>query len=53
MQVPNVPSNGIVAPCRRGRKLRRYGVAVGEVPDPLPRLARPLHWDEKLSVRVR
>jgi len=32
----------------------RYGVSVGEVPEsPLAKSARPLHWDEKLGVRVR
>jgi kynurenine formamidase len=32
----------------------QHGVAVGEVPEsPLPKMARPLHWDEKLGMRVR
>ncbi|HZF14004.1 MAG TPA: cyclase family protein [Thermoanaerobaculia bacterium] len=32
----------------------RYGVSVGEVPEaPLAKSAKPLHWDEKLGVRVR
>jgi kynurenine formamidase len=32
----------------------RYGVTVGEVPEsPLARSTRPLHWDDKLGVRVR
>jgi kynurenine formamidase len=32
----------------------KYGVSVGEVPDsPLAKAARPLHWDEKLGMRVR
>jgi kynurenine formamidase len=32
----------------------KYGVSVGQVPDsPLPKLDKPLHWDEKRGVRVR
>ncbi|HJV35395.1 cyclase family protein [Geomonas sp.] len=32
----------------------KYGVSVGEVAEsPLPKAARPLHWDEKLGMRVR
>jgi kynurenine formamidase len=32
----------------------KYGVSVGQVAEsPLPRAARPLHWDAKLGVRVR
>jgi kynurenine formamidase len=32
----------------------KYGVSVGEVPEsPLAKSPRPLHWDEKLGVRVR
>jgi kynurenine formamidase len=31
-----------------------YGVSVGEVPDsPLPKAARPLHWDAKAGMRIR
>jgi kynurenine formamidase len=31
-----------------------HGVRIGEVPDaPLPRMAKRLHWDEALGVRVR
>ena len=31
-----------------------HGVSVGQVPDsPLPKMDKPLHWDEKLGVRVR
>jgi len=32
----------------------KYGVTVGQVPDsPLPKMDKPLHWDDRLSVRVR
>jgi kynurenine formamidase len=32
----------------------KYGVSVGQVPEsPLPRASKPLHWDEKLGMRVR
>ena len=32
----------------------KYGVSVGQVPDsPMPKAATPLHWDEKLGMRVR
>jgi hypothetical protein len=32
----------------------KYGVSVGQVAEsPLPRAAKPLHWDAKLGVRVR
>ncbi|UFS68997.1 cyclase family protein [Geomonas sp. RF6] len=32
----------------------KYGVAAGEVPEsPLAKAPKPLHWDEKLGVRVR
>jgi len=32
----------------------KYGVSVGQVPEsPLPRAAKPLHWDEKRGMRVR
>jgi len=32
----------------------QYGVSVGQVPDsPVPKASRPLHWDEKLGMRVR
>lgn len=32
----------------------RYGVSVGQIPEaPLAKAAKPLHWDEKLGVRVR
>ena len=32
----------------------KYGVAVSQVPDsPLAKMAKPLHWDEKLGARVR
>ncbi len=32
----------------------KYGTTVGEVPEaPLAKSAKPLHWDEKLGVRVR
>lgn len=32
----------------------KHGVSVGERPEaPLPRSEKPLHWDEKLGVRVR
>ena len=31
-----------------------YGVSVGQVPEsPLPKMDKPLHWDDKLGVRVR
>ena len=31
-----------------------HGVAVGQVPDsPLPKMDKPLHWDDKIGVRVR
>jgi kynurenine formamidase len=40
-----------IAICPPGWK---YGVTVGELPEsPLARSAKPLHWDEKLGVRVR
>lgn len=40
-----------IAICPPGWK---YGVSVGERPEsPLPRSGKPLHWDEKLGVRVR
>jgi kynurenine formamidase len=32
----------------------KYGVSVGEIPEsPLQKANKPLHWDEKLGVRVR
>lgn len=32
----------------------KYGVSVGQLPEsPLPKAAQPLHWDERLGVRVR
>ena len=32
----------------------KYGVSVGQVPEsPLPKQAKPLHWDAKLGMRVR
>ena len=32
----------------------RYGVSVGQIPEsPLQKADKPLHWDEKLGVRVR
>lgn len=32
----------------------KYGVRISETPDaPLPRQSSPLHWDERLGVRVR
>jgi kynurenine formamidase len=32
----------------------KYGVAIGAVPEaPLPRMAKPLHWDTQRGVRVR
>ena len=32
----------------------KFGVSVGQVPDaPLPKQTKPLHWDEKLGMRVR
>ncbi|RUR78292.1 cyclase family protein [Chlorogloeopsis fritschii PCC 9212] len=32
----------------------KYGVSVNQIPEsPLPKAAKPLHWDEKLGVRVR
>ncbi|MBI5589112.1 MAG: cyclase family protein [Deltaproteobacteria bacterium] len=32
----------------------KYGVTIGQVPDsPLPKMDKPLHWDDKLGVRVR
>lgn len=32
----------------------KYGVSVGEVPEaPMARREKPLHWDEKLGMRVR
>ena len=32
----------------------KYGVSVGQVPDsPMPKAAKPLHWDTKLGMRVR
>jgi len=32
----------------------KYGVTIGQVPEaPLAKLDKPLHWDEKLGVRVR
>jgi kynurenine formamidase len=32
----------------------KYGVSVGQVPEsPLPRAAKPLHWDATLGMRVR
>jgi kynurenine formamidase len=32
----------------------QYGVSVGQVSEsPLPKAAKPLHWDEQLGVRVR
>ncbi|MBZ8183314.1 cyclase family protein [Oscillatoria salina] len=32
----------------------KYGVSVGELPEsPLEKAAKPLHWDEKLGIRVR
>lgn len=31
-----------------------HGVTVGQVPDsPLPKMDKPLHWDDKIGVRVR
>ncbi|MBD2329879.1 cyclase family protein [Alkalinema sp. FACHB-956] len=32
----------------------RYGVSIGQLPEaPLAKAAKPLHWDEKIGVRVR
>ncbi len=32
----------------------KFGVSVGHVPDsPMPKAAKPLHWDAKLGMRVR
>jgi kynurenine formamidase len=32
----------------------RYGVSVGQIPEsPLQKLDKPLHWDQKLQIRVR
>jgi kynurenine formamidase len=32
----------------------KYGVSVGQLPEaPLPKQSKPLHWDEKLGMRVR
>ena len=32
----------------------KYGVSVGQVPEsPLPKAEKPLHWDQKLGMRVR